>query len=75
MSPYTWKYDVCLTGMITIFIRFRQQSIHLIPLKFASKLEKLLNEIDENGPFGRNIQAVNSPPITIYDGFLQPRMP
>ena len=34
-----------------------------------------LNETDENDPFGRNIQAANSPPKTICDGFLQPRMP
>lgn len=42
-------------------------------LKISEPLS--LDEIDENDPFGRNIQAVNSPPITIYDGFLQPRMP
>ena len=38
MSPYTCKNDVCLTGMITIFIRFRQQFINSLSFKFASKL-------------------------------------
>ena len=38
MSPYTWKNDVCLTGMIAIFIRFCHQFIHSIPFKFGSRL-------------------------------------
>ena len=33
-----------------------------------------LDETDKNNPFGRNIQTANLPPITIYDGFLQPKM-
>ena len=31
--------------------------------------------MDENDPFGRNMQVAISPPKTVYDGFLQPRMP
>ena len=33
-----------------------------------------LNETVKNDLFGRNFEAANLPPITIYDGFLQPRM-
>ena len=33
MSPYRWKNDVCLTGMISIFIRFCHQFIHSVPFK------------------------------------------
>ena len=37
MSPYTWKNDVCLTGMV-IFIRFCYRFIHSIPFKVVSRL-------------------------------------
>ena len=30
--------------------------------------------MDENDPFGRNIQVANSPPKTVYGDFLQPRV-
>ena len=157
MSPYTWKNDVCLRGMIPIFIRFCHQFIHKIPFQICFKISELLlhwkpgshmspiylehsrqhslgqrcicerlspthnlsqvltgglpanlswvqprrqaggqclgqitvhicrnvvpghaggkwergvNETDENDLFGRNIQAANLPPITIYDRFF-----
>ena len=62
-SPYTWKNDDYLTGMITTFIRFCHQVIHLTPFEFA-KLGNYfcVNETDQNDPFGRNIQAANSLP-------------
>ena len=70
-SPYTWKNDVHLTGMITTVLS------PVYSFKCALKLANYfcINKMDENDPFGRNIQVAISPPKTVYDSFLQPRMP
>ena len=72
-SPYTWKNYVHLTGMITTVLS-PVYSCNF--LEMCSKISEFcINELDENDPFGRNIQVANSPPKAVYGGFLQPRMP
>jgi len=53
-----------LTGMIATFIRFVTSSFFEFPSNLLQNLRITftLNEADKNDPFGRNIQAANSPP-------------